>query len=318
MKKQVLTVFMAGILTASMSMTALAGWEQEGTNWKYNDNGNYAANGWYWIDGNNDGIAESYYFDNTGILARDTTVEGYTVNADGTWTVNGEIQTRTDVGVVQTQSVAVNNGNAATGGVNHSAGYDPAHPLAGKIDEWNLRISNTGLIGASGIPICYDNVQALLTNQMDKYYIAPVGNSINPETGTQMYVSQEDYDKGVMLENALYQWFCNWLNGMDFENMSEMDKAREIQKVLGQGVYEGMGSLERNAYYSVLIDKKGLCAEYALTACSLAKALGLKSAISGTGDHMVYYIQVDGIAYMGSNQVLNLDFPTPDYVPFSN
>lgn len=309
MKKQVLTVFMAGILTASMSMTALAGWEQEGTNWKYNDNGNYAANGWYWIDGNNDGIAESYYFDNTGILARDTTVEGYTVNADGAWTVNGEIQT---------QNVAVNNGGAATGGVNHNAGYDPAHPLAGKIDEWNLRISNTGLIGASGIPICDDNVQALLTNQMDKYYIAPVGNSINPETGTQMYVSQEDYDKGVMLENALYQWFCNWLNGMDFENMSEMDRAREIQKVLGQGVYEGMGSLERNGYYSVLIDKKGLCAEYAVTACSLAKALGLKSAISGTGDHMVYYIQVDGIAYMGSNQVLNLDFPTPDYVPFSN
>ena len=309
MKKQVLTVFMAGILTASMSMTALAGWEQEGNNWKYNDNGNYATNGWYWIDGNNDGIAESYYFDNTGILARDTTVEGYTVNADGAWTVNGEIQT---------QNVAVNNGGAATGGVNHNAGYDPAHPLAGKIDEWNLRISNTGLIGASGIPICDDNVQALLTNQMDKYYIAPVGNSINPETGTQMYVSQEDYDKGVMLENALYQWFCNWLNGMDFENMSEMDRAREIQKVLGQGVYEGMGSLERNGYYSVLIDKKGLCAEYAVTACSLAKALGLKSAISGTGDHMVYYIQVDGIAYMGSNQVLNLDFPTPDYVPFSN
>ena len=180
MKKQVLTVFMAGILTASMSMTALAGWEQEGTNWKYNDNGNYAANGWYWIDGNNDGIAESYYFDNTGILARDTTVEGYTVNADGAWTVNGEIQTRTDVGVVQTQSVAVNNGNAATGGVNHNAGYDPAHPLAGKIDEWNLRITNTGLIGASGFNICNENVQALLTNQMDKYYIPPVGNSVNP------------------------------------------------------------------------------------------------------------------------------------------
>ena len=307
MKKQVLTVFMAGILTASMSMTALAGWEQEGNNWKYNDNGNYATNGWYWIDGNNDGIAESYYFDNTGILARDTTVEGYTVNADGAWTVNGEIQT---------QNVAVNNGGAATGGVNHNAGYDPAHPLAGKIDEWNLRISNTGLIGASGIPICDDNVQALLTNQMDKYYIAPVGNSINPETGTQMYVSQEDYDKGVMLENALYQWFCNWLNGMDFENMSEMDRAREIQKVLGQGVYEGMGSLERNGYYSVLIDKKGLCAEYAVTACSLAKALGLKSTISGTGDHMVYYIKVNGTAYMGSNQVLNLDFPTPDSVHF--
>lgn len=309
MRKQVLTVFMAGILTASMSMTALAGWEQEGTNWKYNDNGNYAANGWYWIDGNNDGIAESYYFDNTGVLARDTTVEGYTVNTDGAWVVNGEIQT---------QNVAVNNGDVAIGGVNHSAGYDPAHPLAGKIDEWNLRITNTGLIGVNGnsINICNENVQALLTNQMDKYYIPPVGNSTNPDTGTQMHVSQEDYDKNVHNTQALYQWFCNWLNGMDFENMSEMDKAREIQKVLAKGVYEGLGSSERNGYYSVLIEKKGLCSEYALTACSLAKSLGLKAAVSGTGTHSVYYIQVDGKAYFGQNNDLDLDWPTPDKVYF--
>ena len=310
--KKIVALLMAMAMVVGSNMTVFAsGWQQNTTGWWWqNDDGSWPANSWQWLDGNGDGVAECYYFDGNGyMLANTTTPDGYTVNADGAWTVNGEIQT---------QNVAVNNGGAATGGVNHNAGYDPAHPLAGKIDEWNLRISNTGLIGASGIPICYDNVQALLTNQMDKYYIAPVGNSIDPETGNQMYVFQEDYDKGVMLENALYQWFCNWLNGMDFENMSEMDKAREIQKVLGQGVYEGMGSLERNAYYSVLIDKKGLCAEYALTACSLAKALGLKSAISGTGDHMVYYIQVDGIAYMGSNQVLNLDFPTPDYVPFSN
>lgn len=306
MKKQVLTVFMAGILTASMSMTALAGWEQEGNNWKYNDNGAYAANGWYWIDGNNDGIAESYYFDNTGILARDTTVEGYTVNADGAWTVNGEIQT---------QNVAVNNGGAATGGVNHNAGYDPAHPLAGKIDAWNLRLTNTGWIGAN-MYICNENVQALLTGQMDKYYIPPVGNSVNPTTGTQMYVSQEDYDKNVHNTQALYQWFCNWLNGMDFENMSEMDKAREIQKVLAKGVYEGLGSSERNADYSVLIDKKGLCSEYALTACSLAKSLGLKATVSGTGTHSVYYIQVDGKAYFGQNNDFDLDWPTPDNVYF--
>ena len=315
MRKQVLTVFMAGILTASMSMTALAGWEQEGNNWKYNDNGNYAANGWYWIDGNNDGIAESYYFDNTGILARDTMVEGYAVNADGAWTVNGEIQTRTDVGVVQTKSVAVNNGNAATGGVNHSAGYDPAHPLAGKIDEWNLRLGNTGLIGASGsnTNICNENVQALLTNQMDKYYIPPVGNSINPTTGTQMYVSQEDYDKNVHNTQALYQWFCNWLNSMDFENMSEMDRAREIQKVMAQVKYK-IGS--PTMYYAVLINHEGDCSRTAMTACALAKALGLKSAVAGTTDHMVYYIQVDGKAYFGQNNTLNLDFPTPDNVYF--
>lgn len=316
MKKQVLTVFMAGILTASMSMTALAGWEQEGNNWKYNDNGAYAANGWYWIDGNNDGIAESYYFDNTGILARDTTVEGYTVNTDGAWTVNGEIQTRTDVGVVQTQSVAVNNGNAATGGVNHSAGYDPAHPLAGKIDEWNLRLGNTGLIGASGFNICNESFQALLTGQMDKYYMAPAGYSTNPVTGSQVYISQQDYDEGVMIENALYQWFCNWLNGMDFENMSEMDRAREIQKVMSQIKFQWASSTTRYTYYDTLINKKGSCAECAMTAGALAKALGLKASISGTGEHTVYYIQVDGKAYFGQNETLNLNSPTPDNVYF--
>ena len=305
MRKQVLTVFMAGILTASMSMTALAGWEQEGNNWKYNDNGAYAANGWYWIDGNNDGIAESYYFDNTGILARDTTVEGYTVNADGAWTVNG---------VVQTQSVAVNNGNAATGGVNHSAGYDPAHPLAGKIDEWNLRITNTGLIG--GFNICNESFQALLTGQMDKYYMAPAGYSTNPVTGSQVYIFQQDYDEGVMIENALYQWFCNWLNGMDFENMSEMDRAREIQKVMSQIKFQWASNTTRYTYYDTLINKKGSCAECAMTAGALAKALGLKASISGTGEHMVYYIQVDGKAYFGQNETLNLNSPTPDNVYF--
>lgn len=310
--KKIVALVMAMAMVVGSNMTVFAaGWQQNATGWWWqNDDGSWPANSWQWLDGNGDGVAECYYFDGNGyMLANTTTPDGYTVNADGAWTVNG---------VVQTKSVAVNNGNAATGGVNHNAGYDPAHPLAGKIDEWNLRLGNTGLIGENGnsINICNENIQALLTNQMDKYYIPPVGNSINPTTGTQMYVFQEDYDKNVHNTQALYQWFCNWLNGMDFENMSEMQRAREIQKILGQGTYEAMGALERNGYYSVLIDKKGLCAEYALTACSLAKALGLKSAISGTGDHVVYYIRVNGTAYMGSNQVLNLDFPTPDHVFF--
>ena len=69
--------------------------------------------------------------------------------------------------------------------------------------------------------------------------------------------------------------------------------------------------------YSVLIDKKGLCSEYALTACSLAKSLGLKAAINRMSyNHAVYYIQIDGKAYFGQNNDLDLDFPTPDNVYF--
>lgn len=286
MKRKKASVTLAIVISLSMAGTSLAG-------------------EWQWLDHNNDGIAECYYMENGMPLTNTITPDGYQVNEAGAWVVDD---------VVQTQTMTVNNGTT-TGGVNHNAGYDPAYPLAGKIDEWNLRITNTGLIGASGsnTNICNENIQALLTNQMDKYYIPPVGNSTNPTTGTQMYVSQEDYDKNVHNTQALYQWFCNWLNSMDFENMSELDRAREIQKVMAQVKYK-IGS--PTAYYAVLIDHEGDCSRTAMTACALAKALGLKSAVAGTTDHMVYYIQVDGKAYFGQNNDLDLDWPTPDNVFF--
>lgn len=307
MRKKILSLILAVVLSATMGFTALAGqWEQDGIDYKYkNDDGTYATGTWQWIDG------KSYYFDGNGYMIHDTvTPDGYTVDSDGAWVVNGEVQTRTDVGVVQTQTTG-STGNAA-----HSGNYDPAHPLAGKIDEWDLRLPKN-YIGY--IMIVNDNVQALLTGQMDQYYIPPAGYSVNPTTGTQMYVSQEDYDANVRNTQALYNWFCNWLNGMNFESMSEMEKAKEIKNVLAQGINQtGMGEAVdfRNAQYSVLIDKQGVCAEYAMTATSLAEALGLKSTVSGTGDHAVYYIQVDGKAYFGQNNVLNLNSPTPDNVFF--
>jgi hypothetical protein len=49
-----------------------------------------------------------------------------------------------------------------------------------------------------------------------------------------------------------------------------------------------MGASERNGYYSVLIDKKGLCSEYALTACSLAESLGRTMIL--IGQHQTMYI----------------------------
>ena len=241
------------------------------------------AGQWQWQDVNGDGISECYYYDDNGIMLTNTTTP----------------QTQTS--------------GTASNTVNHNAGYDPAHPLAGKIDEWNLRLPMTSL---TGFYVCNNNVQAMLTGQMDQYYAAPVGQSVNPTTGTTVYTEQADYDAARNNEQVLYNWFCNWLNGMDFENMSEMDKAKEIQKVLAAAEYDSTDSISRNSDYAILINKKGMCGDFAMAACSLAKAMGLKCAISGSGMHMVYYIQVNGTNYMGSNQVLNLDFPTPDYVYF--
>ena len=91
------TAVLTAALTASFGMTAFAAghWEKDAAGyWWQEEDGSYPVSCWKWLDGNNDGIAESYYFDASGYMAADTTVDGYTVNADGAWVENGAVQTR--------------------------------------------------------------------------------------------------------------------------------------------------------------------------------------------------------------------------------
>lgn len=83
------------------TITAYAGtWKHDGEagnyTWYYaDDNGQNLTNGWNWLDGNNDGIAECYYFYSDGKMAASTVVDGYEVNADGKWVgSDGTIQTK--------------------------------------------------------------------------------------------------------------------------------------------------------------------------------------------------------------------------------
>ena len=281
--KKAITIVIATATMASQAMTAMAAeWKQDNTGWWYQeDNGSYPTNSWKWING------RCYYFDSNGyMLANTTTPDGYTVDATGAWTVNG---------AVQTQST-----EQTSGTVHHNENYDPAHPLAGKIDEWHLRLTpESNALNTNDIT--NPNFHAMLTGQMEDY-VEPTGYGVEEQKET---------------EQALYNWFCNWLNGMDFENMSEMDRAKAIRDVLGSASYSlvsedtyiGQYWLEKNDPYRVIILKKGRCAEFATTARSLAKSMGLKSAVYGSGEHAVYYIQVDGTTYTGSNQDLYLDFP---------
>ncbi len=77
----------AMMMAACISMTSFAGqWEASGEDWRYkNDNGDYAT-GWQWIDG------KSYYFGEDGTMAKDTSVDGRQLNADGQWIADGEVQ----------------------------------------------------------------------------------------------------------------------------------------------------------------------------------------------------------------------------------
>lgn len=66
------------------------GWEVSKENpneWYYKkSDGTYQKNAWKWLDGNEDGIAECYYFYEDGKMAYDTEIEGYKINKTGQWT----------------------------------------------------------------------------------------------------------------------------------------------------------------------------------------------------------------------------------------
>ena len=97
-KKVLLAVVPAAMV---FSFTAFAGqWHQDMNGWWYeNEDGSYCKNGWFWLDGNEDGEAECYCFDNDGyalvsLYNLTSKAAGYDVNMDGAWVENGEVQTQ--------------------------------------------------------------------------------------------------------------------------------------------------------------------------------------------------------------------------------
>ena len=97
-KRLFLAGLTTGLLSLSVAFPAMAGSWKNGAGdnaarwWYDNGDNTWAANGWRWIQ---DGVSECYYFDAEGwLLTSTTTPDGYTVNADGAWTVNGIAQSR--------------------------------------------------------------------------------------------------------------------------------------------------------------------------------------------------------------------------------
>jgi len=100
-KNWIMKVFMTtGLFIAlSTNLTFASGWTKgisKNAWWFDFGNGDYFKSSWQWIDGNQDGIAECYCFDENGWMYENTTTpDGYTVNENGAWTVNNIVQTKT-------------------------------------------------------------------------------------------------------------------------------------------------------------------------------------------------------------------------------
>jgi len=95
-KRFCIIIFILSYLTPITSNAGIWRNGEDSNQWWYdNENGTYASNGWYWIDGNNDQIEECYYFDEKGWLLMNTvTPDGYQVNNYGQWMINGEVKSK--------------------------------------------------------------------------------------------------------------------------------------------------------------------------------------------------------------------------------
>ena len=99
-KNWIMKVFMTTSLFIALSanLTFASGWTKgisKNAWWFDFGNGDYFKSSWQWIDGNQDGIAECYCFDENGWMYENTTTpDGYTVNENGAWTVNNIVQTK--------------------------------------------------------------------------------------------------------------------------------------------------------------------------------------------------------------------------------
>lgn len=81
----------------------LTGWNFVDGAWRYfnttaGDTFGKLLTGWNWLDGNGDGTAECYYLDPNSkgqMMANGQTPDGYYVDAEGHWIVDGVVQTKT-------------------------------------------------------------------------------------------------------------------------------------------------------------------------------------------------------------------------------
>ena len=94
MFKKIAGMLLGGFLSVSMCFTSFAAWVSDGNGWWFdNGNGTWPASCWLWVDGNQDGQAECYYFQQNGyIMLNSTTPDGYIVDASGAWVVDGVVQ----------------------------------------------------------------------------------------------------------------------------------------------------------------------------------------------------------------------------------
>ena len=126
-------------LSLLSTIPAMANWNKgQGANsnrwWYENEDHSYAHSGWFWLDGNNDGVAECYYFDQeNGAWVVDGVVHSKSVEVKNVSKKSKKTQTKRKDGPIKEYKVHANNsskGISPKQGEVNNADFNAEHPAS--------------------------------------------------------------------------------------------------------------------------------------------------------------------------------------------
>lgn len=329
MKKNFVKVLtLATLLSTFYPLTSFAGeWKSDNNGWWYqNDDGSYPKNTWQWIDGNKDGISESYYFNENGYLLTNTTKDGCTVNGDGAWTVNGVVQT-------QGQKVASNTAQS----------YDAQYPLKGRVEKYfgiskiqgeegylvpywnNTYVIREGVVPAGMTGGTYIFNKAV--EDKDILYLYPTGGYNLSVLGLLSgFSAKTPYTDSAETQQLLNE-VKSFMNSFDWKNASDLEKATRICNRIHKASYDNdaaneaattgwSNSLSYGAY-GCLVKGKAVCQGYTEAAGLLGYAVGLKTFEMGDVGHTYPLFLVDGVWLANEPTTQNKYFTVADVYEYN-
>lgn len=269
-RKRALRTAMLAVMTASMlPINVYAGWvpgieTNTGRWWYAKEDGTWHSNGWQWIDGNLDGVAECYYFDAEGWMAANgMTPDGYTVNADGAWTENG---------VVQTRLVAVGQGTGAAAGSRTSGGG------GGGSSSSSVKVSTSYTYNDDDFYAygsSYSSAELYNERNLSSSRKREVQDAIAEFKDEYITSDMSDFEK----ELKIVQWMVDNIE-YDYENYK--------QKTIPSESYTS---------YGALVLGEAVCSGYANAFQQMASACGLTTKIVESSTHAWNMIKLDGKWY---------------------
>jgi hypothetical protein len=149
-RKTIVTILITTLMSILCVGVAMAGeWKQDDTGWWWqNDDGTYVKGTWMWLDGDNDGVAQCYYFDASGYMwgAGNTTPDGYTLNQEGQWIVDGVVQTKQVE--VKTETATDTSATSVNADTNNAVDSSQFYEDNGGFNEYG--VSNTAIAMFAG------------------------------------------------------------------------------------------------------------------------------------------------------------------------